>query len=197
MVMNTEGNLPMASDDISGRLRRMIQEVQHELSTTKKSSLTPEWLIENDKIFSSEIDKYEDKATQCYSVEIGGDRHIMHDSSGELRGENVVLHSCLVCLPLGEHIPLLQEKMYSGKVLETLTIRRITNIEDTTKDIEVMTFEECRVTACEQIKSLFAFSFSYKVITTTYIVYNPSDGSKVGQNGTTYDSGTLTTKSVS
>ena len=180
------------TNDIPERLRNIIQKVEERLKFENKASLTPEWLIESEQIFSSKIEGFKN-AYPFHAIESGSSNRTTNDSSGVLRGGRVELDSVFVCMESGKHMPLLEERMLNGSVLYQILIRRITSIENTHRILQTQTFSSCIVTSCRKISDLFGFSFSYIGTEVLNYRYDPDTGNFIGKIGSAFNAGTLKT----
>lgn len=158
---------------------------------------SPQWLIECPDFFSSDVNKWADKASPCLDVRFGANRPVSYDSSGELTGDGqIVTAQTTVMMKSGSWCPNLQNYMFGGTNIKTIKLVRLSSIEGTNTPIQTIEYETCKISFYEQKNDTIEFSFTFQKHTDTIIVYG-QDGQKLGQTSIMYDGSEVIIKSGS
>jgi hypothetical protein len=134
-----------------GRLKYKIPTTLHKndvlWATTSRS---PEWMVSMDNLCKSTVESYLE-----YTILLGwfceSSRYINGDLAGNLFTSGAIKSSDLVIvIPNGEHGPKIEQRLYSGKVIQKLVIVRLGWTEGKNEKLQQITFGEVRIIGYQQ-----------------------------------------------
>lgn len=153
---------------------------------------TPQYIIQCEDFFDSDIDGFEGDATPCLWVEVGSCRLATYDSSGELSGDGrIVTQDPVVCMKYGSWGPIIQQYMWEGKHNEKMSIKRFTNIKGTKIIIQELNYKICLIKTYHQSGDTITFSFCAVEVEDVSIAYDQKDGTKIGNTATQFNTSSL------
>ena len=152
---------------------------------------TPEFIITCPEFFDSLIEEYGADTAPCWMVETGSYRLTSYDTTDEVFGSGKISASApIVWMKYGSWGPLIQQALAEGKIINAITIRRLTSSTMTRTVLQETTYTTCVITRYKQIKNRIAFSFAYLEVTDISTSMKP-DGSAKGQFGVSVNYGSV------
>lgn len=147
---------------------------------------TPQYTITNDILFAN-VGPSESNTAPCLWIDTGSTRLLTYDSSFEVLGDGkVVGQQPVVCMKLGSWVPRIQEALGKSTLLESITTKRIANVNGVSTPLQETIYENCIVSLFRQRGDIIFFSFSYSKLTDRIIIIK-SDGSEQGSVATLMD----------
>lgn len=165
--------------------------VHGNLNSSNGGASTPQYIIKCKEFFDSEIENFEEDSSPCLSIEVGSARLATYDSSGELSGDGrIVTLDPVVKMKYGSWAPIIQQYMYEGKKLETISIKRFISINGTKIIIQELNYQNCLIKNYMQEEDLITFSFCFVILEDVNIAYD-HEGQKIGNTATIFNTSTL------
>ncbi|MDR0581141.1 MAG: hypothetical protein LBG04_03460 [Holosporaceae bacterium] len=178
----------------------MLGKSDESLNAPSGASKTPQWVIGTDEdtgIFDSDMDGDFAKMAVALWIVFGSARLATYDSSGQQSGDGkIVNRDVTVCMKFGDYGPPLQQWMFSGKKITTITIKRVISVNGTLIVIQELTYGTCVIKTYEQNGDVITFTFAFVTYTDMSLAYD-HDGTLVGRVGMSYDAAKITVAAVS
>lgn len=154
------------------------------LNLEMTSSKTPQFLISSNDpdIFNSNIDNFPNYAP-VIKFRNASSRNVTVDASDHFTTDGrIITETPLVFMKSGEWTASLQNHLYEGIALKSITIIRTGTINSEIEILQEIVYEDCYISRFEQIGDEISFAFSFHQVndTTTHI---KSNGVKKGKLG--------------
>jgi hypothetical protein len=170
----------------------MLKNSDQTLNSGVGGGKAPQYVIQSedpDDMFDSDLDKDFAKTAPALWVELGGARLATYDSSGQLSGDGkVVCKDTIVCMKYGAWAPTIQEHMFKGDTIQTITIKRLISTKSTLVIIQQIDYAQCLFKTYEQAGDTITFSFCFTKLTDLSNVYDHTgSGAPLGSFGVEFD----------
>ncbi len=177
--MKEDTSLQLGGDRVSIPLIDLKLRLENQITT-------PEWMVSIGELLTSTIKGYE-FYTELFGWHSEHSRETRGTVSGDLVSSAAVKQSdVIIIIPMGVYIPVLDNMMINGKVLESVAIVRLANNEDKKVPIQTIEFTDCQVCKIEQRLDDAVITFRPVKRTNTIIQYG-QNGLKLGQTVSEFD----------
>ncbi|MDR1335104.1 MAG: hypothetical protein LBJ19_02425 [Holosporaceae bacterium] len=163
---------------------QQIQRNQGQQNEQDQQQSQYQWLISADKIFSSELEGFEE-----YSRFFDLDFHIYKFSmsaEGKASDTSICAENVRIHIPNGSHCAVIQSNLANGKEISKIIIKKISFKLNDIATLEEKEFSNCFVQTFSRKGEKAIFSFRYSSYKDTYTDYK-SDGTKKGTAGVSVD----------
>ena len=145
----------------------------------------PEWMIKIGDVFSTGTiaagDGYTDH-TELLEWKARSSRETRGLTANQMLSSSTMKHSIVeVRIPIGDYLPVLETKMHTGEVIDSISLVRLSNIGDSLMmtEIQNITFNQCQIVFFEQSGDVLILAFRFNDKTNAFTGYN-QDGTPIG-----------------
>ena len=142
-----------------------------------------EWFISADKIFSSQVEQYEDYGKFHY-MELLINKFSMHDDA-KSTDSAVCGHDVKIFLPPSRSCAMILGNLASGKEISKIFIKKTALLYNAINVLEEKEFSKCTIQSFERKGEIAAFSFRYVSYFDSYQDFKA--GAKLGKSATKID----------
>lgn len=160
------------------------EECLDDKSIINKNSQQFNWLISADKIFSSNIENFQDYS-KFLGLEFRINRFSLFDKV-KVTDSAVNASDVKIYITPGRHCAMLQGRMSKGVVIPKITLKKTKSIEGKLEVLESKEFSKCTIQSFERLGEIVIFSFRYTSYSDTYTDFK-DNGVKIGTAATNVD----------
>lgn len=145
-------------------------------------SRTPELLISATKLTESKnLPSEYSKFIELYGYYSEKSRYVSGNLAGSLvSSASVKANELVIIIPNGVHGPLLEERIYNGKLITQITIERIGWIEGEIKKMREMEFHDVRLISYQQNISFLTISCQFSIESLKINKFSQENGTPQG-----------------
>ncbi len=149
----------------------------------KPSQKAPDWVVE----IAGEITKGNLEGFETYSQLFDFHFEYSRTTDGHVANEMftsaAIEHSeVYILIPAGTYTAKIRQALNTGKLIDTITIKRLGNMTALKKPLQVLTYSDCLFTRAVQDKDWFAVAFRFTKVKEENIENAQADEGQAGQN---------------
>jgi hypothetical protein len=149
-----------------------------------KDSLSYDWYISADQIFSSDVDGFEN-FSKFFGMEFQISRFSLLDNS-KVSDTAVLARDVKIDIGSGSHCAMIQGRLAKGVVIPKIIIKKVTSLMKKLESIETKEFFQCVIQSFAVIGENILFTFRYSSYSDTYTDFS-EDGTNLGTAATKID----------
>lgn len=147
------------------------------------SQKSPDWVIE----ISGDLTKGNLEGLETYAQLFDFHYEYSRDTSGHVSGEmftsSAISHTEVsVLIPAGTYTAKIRQALNIGKMIDSVTIKRLSNMTDLKKPIQTIKYENCLITKVSQSGDYLALSIRCVKVTEINVENSQTDETQAGQN---------------
>ncbi|MBX9977302.1 MAG: hypothetical protein K2X98_03540 [Alphaproteobacteria bacterium] len=148
----------------------------------KPTQKAPDWIVEIPDHTKGNIDGL-DTYSQLFDFHYEYSRETSGHIGNETFTSAAIEHSEVALLiPTGTYTAKIRQTLNTGKVVPTITIKRLGNMTDLKKPLQIITYTDCIFARVVQDKDFFAVSFRFIKVKEENPEFKQDDEGSGGQN---------------
>ncbi|MDR1983100.1 MAG: hypothetical protein LBQ08_04900 [Holosporaceae bacterium] len=149
-----------------------------------KDSLSYDWYISADQIFSGDTQGFE-KFSKFFGMEFQISRFSLLDGN-KISDSAVLAQDVKIYIGPGSHCAMIQGRLANGVVIPKIIIKKITSLMKKLEVIETKEFFQCVIQSFALVGENISFTFRYSSYSDSYTDFS-EDGTNLGTAATKID----------